>query len=519
MAPLTNGWYQDKEDPRIIVNDKLPPLRKSDQTGIYRLKIKADPLTGAFDYYNKGAGAFGGDQLMFRFNASGADGTLTEYNGFVYGDFFKGEKKLYNTGLVEKTKGQIYQQATAEQKSKLDLKATYAGYKQLAAAPPEPPAGNAEPPADPAGNREPATPNSALEDLSKNFENKPFKNQNWLRYPENINSNQDRIIISQINFVAASLEPENVFAGSLQNREGQFAKQESLGQVILPIPNELSEANSTGWGDDSLSTIAAALMKGGAASFEDFAEGKIFTAAGGLGETLTAATNNPAVGNRVKQFLATKAAAGLLNKGGITINPEAFITRATGSAINPNLELLFQGPKLRQFGFSFKMAPRSEEEARNIRYIIKFFKKGMSPKRSTQSEFSVFLGTPNVFKIQFKSSESSADLRSIGQIKTCALINFTVNYTPDGLYAAYKDFAAGGSQPVAVTMNLAFSELTPIFNDNYEDTDSVGPDNFDDIAFTPPSPAPTDTPTDSPTDSPLGQNNNRLPVGTLPPAN
>lgn len=401
---------------------------------------------------------------------------------------------------------------TEEQKKVL---AKTAAYVNLQKDLPAPAGGPAAPPA-PAGG--PPAPNSALEDLSKNFASDPFKNQNWLRYPETMNSRQDRIIISQINFVAASLEPENVFAGSLQNREGQFAKQKSLGQVILPIPNELSEANSTGWGEDNLSTIAAALMKGGAAAAEDFAEGKVLDAMGGFGDTLNTAIANPAVGNRVKQFLATKAAAGLLNKGGITINPEAFITRATGSAINPNLELLFQGPKLRQFGFSFKMAPRSKEEARNIRYIIKFFKKGMSPKRSTQSEFSFFLGTPNVFRIEFKSAESSDHLRSIGQIKTCALINFTVNYTPDGLYAAYQDFDAGGSQPVAVTMNLAFSELTPIFNDNYDDTDSIGPDNFTDVAFTTTTPPPK-TPPNTPNDPLFAPPNPDRPLGTLPPAN
>ena len=499
--PTPKGWEQSAD-----------PNKKNEYSAILQYKtgkyeINVNVATGQHQIYSIDP-FFQTRELLYTLNnnsditATTAGKTLVKTKRKELQDFiFVGKDAAFK--LVKAV-------GTEEQKKVLANTRAYVNLQKDLPAP--------ESPADPAGNIDPAgpaTPNSALEDLSEKFNNKPFKNQNWLRYPEDINSNQDRIIISQINFVAASLEPENVFAGSLQNREGQFAKQKSLGQVILPIPNELSEANSTGWGDDSLSTIAAALMKGGAASFEDFAEGKIFAAAGGLGETLTTATNNPAVGNRVKQFLATKAAAGLLNKGGITINPEAFITRATGSAINPNLELLFQGPKLRQFGFSFKMAPRSQEEARNIRYIIKFFKKGMSPKRSTQSEFSFFLGTPNVFKIQFKSSESSADLRSIGQIKTCALINFTVNYTPDGLYAAYQDFAAGGSQPVAVTMNLAFSELTPIFNDNYEDTDSVGPDNFDDIAFTPPSPAPTDTPTDSP----LGQNNNRLPVGTLPPAN
>ena len=291
------------------------------------------------------------------------------------------------------------------------------------------------------------------------------ENHGSLKYPLNINSKQDRIFITQYRYQRS---------GVLQ-REGDIALTTSVGTVTLPIPNDISENNSVGWGEDSLGNIAAGAMSAvgkmvvgtSQADFGEFKEG-----VGELGKFLS----SKAVGLRGKQFLTTRAAAAIVSKFGVQVNPEAYITRATGAAINPNLELLFNGPKLRQFGFQFKMTARSKDEAKQIRKIIRFFKQGMAPRKGSGNETSFFLGTPNVFKMEFKSVEGGSDLKSIGRIKTCALVSFGVNYTPDGFYAAYEDSSAGGSQPIAVTMQMGFTELTPIFNDEYDSNyDDIGP--------------------------------------------
>jgi hypothetical protein len=123
------------------------------------------------------------------------------------------------------------------------------------------------------------------------------------------------------------------------------------------------------------------------------------------------------------------------------------------------------------------MTPRSASESIMIRKIIRFFKQGMSPRRSANDDASFFLGTPNIFKIQFKSR--GKELKSIGKIKTCALVSFNMNYTPDGFYAAYQDAAANGSQPIAVSIQLGFTELTPVFNDEYDsDYSDIGPNKL-----------------------------------------
>ncbi len=291
-----------------------------------------------------------------------------------------------------------------------------------------------------------------------------FKPENLI-YPVSLNSSQNRINITQRRYVSSisALGETN----SLNNpRFNQPATQEEfLGTVRLPMPNNISEANSTGWGENSLSTLATQVMTG-ALGVVNTAINRQNVLEGGQ-EAINLMKNfasNAESKEYIRQLLTLNAAASVTKFLGINVDPEAFRSRATGTVINPNLELLFNGPKLRSFGFEFKMIPRSDQEAKNIRYILKFFKKGMAAKRGTTGE-GYFLGAPNVFDIEFKGSE-----KTIGKIKTCALQTFNVNYTPDGVYAAFKD-----SQPISVVMQLAFTELTPIYNDNYdENSDNVG---------------------------------------------
>jgi len=319
-----------------------------------------------------------------------------------------------------------------------------------------------------------------------------------LKYPSTMNSGQDRIVITQFEYKRTGvLQREGDFSSLLGEQNEDKSFKNVVGSVTLPMPNDISETNSVGWGEDSLSNVAALAMPGLVTAANAAAVGKMAEAAQNGYEAAVGVLN--ASKTRITQFLATNAAAGIVKKFGVQINPEAYITRATGAAINPNLELLFNGPKLRQFGFQFKMTPRDKGEADQIRRIIRFFKQGMSPKKGITQEASFFLGTPNVFKLQFKSGNS--ELKSIGKIKTCALVSFSANYTPDGFYAAYTDPAAGGSQPVSVIIQLGFTELTPIFNDEYDDNqDDIGPNNFDNKAdkvegTTTPPPKPPERPT------------------------
>ena len=137
-----------------------------------------------------------------------------------------------------------------------------------------------------------------------------------------------------------------------------------------------------------------------------------------------------------------------------------------GVIVNPNLEVLFNGPKLRTFSYNFNFTPRDDREAKTIRTIIKVVKKAMAPKRR---KAAIFLNVPAVFKIKYLM-RGTTEHPFLNKIKPCAMVGFNVDYTPDGSYMTYGD---GSMTSYKVSMNLA--EIEPIYNDDIElDSQNMG---------------------------------------------
>ncbi len=167
-----------------------------------------------------------------------------------------------------------------------------------------------------------------------------------------------------------------------------------------------------------------------------------------------------------RQFVAGALGGSELLKGlGITVEPDALLARSTGNIINPNAELLFQGPVLRDFGFQYLMIARSREEGEQIRKIIRWFKQGAAPKYRNQA----LLGTPDIFSLEYKTPGNPGIMNKFNDL---ALRTITVDYAPDGFWSAYED-----SHPVAVRMSLQFTELKPVYDvdqNKSPDDNSVG---------------------------------------------
>ena len=70
-----------------------------------------------------------------------------------------------------------------------------------------------------------------------------------------------------------------------------------------------------------------------------------------------------------------------------------------GRAANPYLEVMFQGPELRNFNYSFTFAPTSRKEQEEVRDIIKLFRFHQAPE--ARSNASLFLGLPSTFDIMY----------------------------------------------------------------------------------------------------------------------
>ena len=266
------------------------------------------------------------------------------------------------------------------------------------------------------------------------------------RYP----LNKDRKKFDFLQVTAKKYKP-NSFAGAegmVQDAEDR--NMASVGSVYLPMQPGLAESNNVNWGGETLNALEAAAANIAGSTIK------------GAGEGLGPAFEGLMSGS--KDALNTIFGEGGINSGDVAAyfaqqaTGKNVFTRTTGKIMNPNLELLFSGPNLRTFNYNYQFTPREDREAKEIRSIIKFFKKNMAPIRKGK----LFLESPNVFKLKY-IFKNGGQHPFLNKIKLCALQSFNVQYTPDGSYMTYDD----GSM-TSYTASMTFQELNPIYSDEIE---------------------------------------------------
>ena len=251
--------------------------------------------------------------------------------------------------------------------------------------------------------------------------------------------------------------------------------KKAQGTCMLPIPNKLGISQGVNWGEGKVNAIEFAAFNAATNAVSNVSNNafQIFTELNNLRKQggaildttfdgLKRGESNQATSGSIVNAVVAKA---LLSRLNINVDVDQFITRQTGAAINPNLELLFAGPQLRTFSFQFEFAPNGTEEAREVRKIQRWFREGMlATKTNISDNATLFLGSPNVFRICYKNN--SRRIKGLNAFKICALTSCEIDFTPDGVYQTYEDeFAV--SQPVRSQMALTFNELTPIFRNDY----------------------------------------------------
>ena len=138
---------------------------------------------------------------------------------------------------------------------------------------------------------------------------------------------------------------------------------------------------------------------------------------------------------------------------GLTGAREAFeINRA--EVVADRMELAFKNVNRRNFQYSFKMIPKNEKEADEIRKIIYAFKFNMLPEM-TSGRAGNTMGFPNTFDIEYRFLGKDNDY--ISRVSTCVLETMTVSYGGD----RFKTFAPrdDGAPVVETSLTLSFKEL------------------------------------------------------------
>ena len=266
--------------------------------------------------------------------------------------------------------------------------------------------------------------------------------------------------------------------------------------ILMYMPQDVSTSMSTSWGGKEITNTAAIALR----AYANLTGGDYDAAI-------------QAVGSGVPGFakgLPSSVAAGLVNMGlnatGVQTNLgiNDILGGTAGVITNPNTEMLFGGPSIRNIGFKFKMAARSEREARNMLTICRRFQhhasakfggtspiiggviKGLSnlgnsnkPKKEktnvTNDEImeyansNNFIGVPDLCLFKYMTGNNVNTY--LNQYKACALTNVDVNFTPDGSYSTLV-----GGYPSAVELTVGLVETKIIYQGEI-DTNYKGESN------------------------------------------
>ena len=102
-----------------------------------------------------------------------------------------------------------------------------------------------------------------------------------------------------------------------------------------------------------------------------------------------------------------------------------------GSAPNPNTRALFKKVGIRSFQIQYKMIPESNEEANNIKDIIKEFRKEMYPVPQFVGNAVTSFKFPKLFKIRFYlGNDKKFEVEP--KLQPAYLQNFSVTYNSGG---------------------------------------------------------------------------------------
>ena len=304
-------------------------------------------------------------------------------------------------------------------------------------------------------------------------------------YPLDIDPRQDHMKIVRYEYLRADINLSKS-GNRLEKRRGEgkvtvagdsVIGSNPMGSILLPMP-KVTDVNGVEWGKSELN-INGLTALGAAESFlsginsQARADGlsqeqaKRQVEAKNSQERGGAPDGIMTLGQTMSTNITLKTASFLM---GTDIDMDTYLARTGGKVLNPNAEMLFQGPTIRSFPFSFLMVARSQKEGQEIRKIIRFLKLGMAPKyRNT-----AYLANPDIFTLHYKNGPGRNDeLDTVNKFSPggLALTNMNVDYAPNGYWSAYRD-----SHPVAVRMDLEFTELRPIYYQDQEETSetSVG---------------------------------------------
>ena len=217
------------------------------------------------------------------------------------------------------------------------------------------------------------------------------------------------------------------------------------GDIILYMPNSTpSIANNQDWGKSTAQGTLGADIRRAAAetvgSIDKFGGEEAGAKIDDLKNSIAQGLKNG--GSSLKQA----GIQGVANLADTQANQ--LLALSVGKVFNPNIELLYAGPKLRGFTFNYTFVPKTSEEAAEVGKIIKTFKIWSAPEDTGNGMYEV----PYVWQVSYMTGGGLN--RNMNCFKRAALTSIATQANPGlPMHASFID-----GMPVITQLSLTFME-------------------------------------------------------------
>ena len=217
--------------------------------------------------------------------------------------------------------------------------------------------------------------------------------------------------------------------------------------ISMYMPNDIEVSYGASYKDEVIGDLAESVLQ----AYSQVTAARTASDFGAVGDTIVNMDGG------VKKMLATLLTTTLGVLPGMGGIKELYAMRE-GKVYSNRMEVAFTGLEKRKFKYEFKMTPRSEEEAEEIRAIIFAFKANMLPELDGDYEKGRRMVIPNTFDIKYMYQGD--ENQYLNKISTCVLEDMTVKYGGTQ-FQAFKGNNEGAPM-VETSISLSFREMETI---------------------------------------------------------
>lgn len=293
-----------------------------------------------------------------------------------------------------------------------------------------------------------------------------------LKFPEDLDKVPHKMLINIRSYRRSG-------AGTLSIPTGTDTRS----AVALPVPSKIEESYNAQYSETDLGIIGNALSN----AVDGFMSGEqIGSTLRRVGSDLTGQADDIRNNRPIRTGLlnigqaalyqgaiaATSTAASAI---GLNIPARQAIAAGTGVIFNPHTTAIFSGVKLRNFSYSWTLAPKTEKESRSIEQIVRVLRNAMLPARGVNE---LFLKFPDQIEYKILGAMPDFDMPTT----PCVITGINLDRTKSG-----PAFFAKTGAPVVYGLNISLMEIRALTRDDF--TESATPPNTPNNSV--PTPAPT----------------------------